>query len=264
MSATLNVKCYRVNTLWHWRRSLPRGHYFKVDLHNLMELKEEMHETMLGMARSHEQHHEFLEAICVKAFYHTYGQQVKVVCGRKVPRGTVGECFWMGYKPYGYVRPRPEEVSKALRIGIRDAAGEVYWTTLNNVEVIPEVEHETSRPEYLYTFKRKFLDLPSLYGQEETEELKTIREELEKLHKEYAEQREVLEEANLQREKVEKQFLEDSPEIDAAFDEYEAIFTACSKLQEELENTTRKYFELWDKDIRPLAEISSKGAACRN
>ena len=256
MCETLSVKCYRVNTLWHCRRAnFLKPSFFTVDLNNLMRLKEETHETILSISYTHEKHDELVEALCAKAFYRTYGQHVKVVRGRKVPLGTVGECFWMGYKCYGYIAypADADEVSKAIRIGIRDTAGEVYWTTLNNVEVIPEVEHETSIPEHLYSFKRKFLDLPSLYGQEETDELKAVREELEKLHKKYAVQRELVESSRLHREKVEEQFGKDSVEVDAAWDEYDAIHDACSDLQKELDATTSKYFDLWNRYIRPLA-----------
>jgi len=51
------------------------------------------------------------------------GKTVIVFKGRKVPLGTSGECFWTGDKGYG------------LRVGIRDAAGEVHWTAASNVKV---------------------------------------------------------------------------------------------------------------------------------
>ncbi len=257
------VKCYRVNTWWHWCRAkfhgaaLSRALLVEVNLDNLMSLKEETHDTMLLIARRHKEHDEPLElikAICAEAFYHTYGQQVRVVRGRKVPQGIVGECFWMGYKSYGRVSAWAEEVCKVLRIGIRDADGEVYWTTLNNVEVIPEVAPSTSIPESLYRFPRKFLDLPSLYGEDETDELKAIREELEKLHKRYAVQRELVEKSRLHLEKVEGQFGKDSPEAYAAWDEENAVWDSCRELQNELEDITRKYFDLWDSDIRPILD----------
>ena len=265
MFETMNVKCYRVNTLWHLRRAnFLKPEIFKVDLGNLMALRGETHETMLSIVRYHESHNKPIEALCVNAFYHTYGQSVKVVRGRKIPIGTVGECFWMGYKPYGYIRGGSDEVSKALRIGIRDAAGEVYWTTLNNVEVIAEFEHEAAIPEHLYSFPRKFLDLPSLYGEDETDALKAVREELEQLHKKYALQRELVEISRVNCEKVEIQLGKDNPETYAAWDEYDAIFFSCSELQNELNAITNKYIELWCRDISPLVEISSKGAAYRN
>ena len=257
------MKCYRVNTLWHWRR---KPSILTVNLDNLMVLKEETHETMRIIVDTHKKREEYRDAFCVDAFYRTYGQQVKVVRGRKVPRGTVGECFWMGYKPYGYIsyQANADEVIKAIRIGIRDESGEVYWTTLNNVEVIPEVEPLTAIPEHLYRFRRKFLDLPALYGEDETDEMKVVREELEKLHKEYAVKRELVENSRLHREEVKEKFGKDSPEVDAVWDKYEGIYDACSKLEQELDAATSKYFKLWAREIRPLAEISTKRAVCKN
>ena len=51
------------------------------------------------------------------------GKTVVVFKGRKVPVGTEGECFWIGDKGFG------------LRVGVRDAAGEVHWTAMDNVKV---------------------------------------------------------------------------------------------------------------------------------
>lgn len=54
------------------------------------------------------------------------GATVKVVKGRKVPKGTVGVVFWMGESGYG-----------KTRLGIRDAAGETHWVPdAGNVEVM--------------------------------------------------------------------------------------------------------------------------------
>ena len=64
---------------------------------------------------------------------------VRVVKGRKVPIGTVGEVFWMGsqdYSKYG----DPWGIYTKYRCGIRDWRGNVYWTSLDNVEVIEEAE----------------------------------------------------------------------------------------------------------------------------
>lgn len=68
----------------------------------------------------------------VKEFYH---KRVKVVKGRKVPIGTEGECFWMGSydnSKYG----DPWGIYTNIRVGIKDDNGEVYWTSVNNIEVI--------------------------------------------------------------------------------------------------------------------------------
>ncbi len=57
------------------------------------------------------------------------GRKVRVVASRgksKVPKGTEGTCFWMGESgAFGTVR-----------VGIKDAAGTVYWTAASNVEAI--------------------------------------------------------------------------------------------------------------------------------
>jgi hypothetical protein len=68
----------------------------------------------------------------VQKYYH---KTVKVVKGRKVPIGTVGECFWMG----GYDNSKygdPWGIYTTVRIGIKDDDGNVYWTALDNVEVV--------------------------------------------------------------------------------------------------------------------------------
>ena len=70
----------------------------------------------------------------IENFRNFYGKTVRVVKGRKVPKGTVGVCFWIGqtdYSKYG----DPWGIYTCYRIGIRDNAGEVYWTALDNVVV---------------------------------------------------------------------------------------------------------------------------------
>jgi hypothetical protein len=62
------------------------------------------------------------------------GKEVKVVRGRKVPKGTVGNCFWGGMGYYGY------------NIGIITAAGEKYFVAAKNCELANPVEEEM--PEY--------------------------------------------------------------------------------------------------------------------
>ena len=56
------------------------------------------------------------------------GRRVEVFKGRKVAKGTVGECFWIGDGRYG------------VRVGIKNAQGEVFWTAASNVRVILEAE----------------------------------------------------------------------------------------------------------------------------
>lgn len=51
------------------------------------------------------------------------GKTLKVVAGRKVPKGTVGECFYYGEGQWGY------------RVGMM-VEGEKVWTAASNVEVV--------------------------------------------------------------------------------------------------------------------------------
>lgn len=66
------------------------------------------------------------------------GKLLRVVKGRKVPIGLVGECIWYGAgKKFG---PGPVP----YRVGIKDAEGGVHWTAASNVEVVLS-EGEPSR-----------------------------------------------------------------------------------------------------------------------
>lgn len=52
------------------------------------------------------------------------GKTARVIRGRKVPVGTVGQIFWIGDGEYG------------KRVGLKDARGTVHWTAMDNVEVV--------------------------------------------------------------------------------------------------------------------------------
>lgn len=54
------------------------------------------------------------------------GKTVRVVAGRKVPKGTVGVVFWMGDNKYG----------PGMRVGFTDAAGNTHWINASYVEVV--------------------------------------------------------------------------------------------------------------------------------
>jgi len=54
----------------------------------------------------------------------SYGKEVKVVRGRKVPKGTVGRVFWVGESKFG------------RRVGLELASGAREFTAVCNVEVI--------------------------------------------------------------------------------------------------------------------------------
>ena len=66
------------------------------------------------------------------------GKRVRVVRGRKVKVGTVGEVFWTGpgFARYG---------STSTRIGIRGDDSETYWTDANNAQVIDFDEDDLPR-----------------------------------------------------------------------------------------------------------------------
>ena len=66
-----------------------------------------------------------------KKYYH---KNVTVVRGRKVPKGTVGEVFWMN----AYNNSKYQDlwgIYTTIRIGIRTSSDQVYWTNLDNVEL---------------------------------------------------------------------------------------------------------------------------------
>lgn len=52
------------------------------------------------------------------------GKRLEVIKGRKVPLGTIGECFWIGNNGYG------------TSVGIKDSTGKVHWTAVTNVQVV--------------------------------------------------------------------------------------------------------------------------------
>lgn len=56
------------------------------------------------------------------------GKTVKVVRGKKVPKGTVGRVFWIADGKWG------------VRVGLETASGETHFTALGNVEVASDQE----------------------------------------------------------------------------------------------------------------------------
>lgn len=62
-------------------------------------------------------------------------KRVRVVKGRKVPKGTEGIVFWMG----SYDNSRygdPWGIYTTFRCGIRDDEGNVHWTAIDNIKAI--------------------------------------------------------------------------------------------------------------------------------
>lgn len=61
------------------------------------------------------------------------GKSVKVVKGRKVPKGTEGTVFWVGPgRAYSYYAAK---YGVPDRVGFKDAAGTTFWTAASNLEV---------------------------------------------------------------------------------------------------------------------------------
>lgn len=77
------------------------------------------------------------ELFCARVVYLVrmyHNKRVKVVKGRKVPLGTEGNLFWMGTycrSPYG----DPWGIYTSIRVGIKDDAGNVHWTSVDNIEL---------------------------------------------------------------------------------------------------------------------------------
>lgn len=70
----------------------------------------------------------------IRSFKKFYGKNVVVNRGRKVPRGTVGNVFWMGQTDYSKYGDK-WGISTSIRVGIKDESENVYWTALNNVDL---------------------------------------------------------------------------------------------------------------------------------
>lgn len=70
----------------------------------------------------------------ISEFREVFGKTVEVVKGRKVPKGTIGKCFWV--KRYDNSRyGDPWGIYSNTRIGIRTSNGEVHFTSFDNVVV---------------------------------------------------------------------------------------------------------------------------------
>ena len=85
------------------------------------------------------------------------GKTVVVVKGRKVPKGTTGEVFWIGEGDFGF------------RAGLKDAAGTVHWTANSNLEVVNPDEYfdydefVTNAPDFVADAKAA-LNAPEIAG----------------------------------------------------------------------------------------------------
>lgn len=101
---------------------------------NLMELRGKSDAELRRMKSEMIRRENYTGMRLIEEFTTYFGKQVRVVKGRAVPRGTTGECFWMGARSYTGYDDRWGNYTKT-RIGIRDAHGYVHWTALDNVEL---------------------------------------------------------------------------------------------------------------------------------
>jgi len=74
-----------------------------------------------------------LQALTEIHDYHKwYGKMVKVVKGRKCPKGTTGRVFYVERKHYG-TNPW---FGWSTRVGFRDDDGNAYFTNEDNLEIV--------------------------------------------------------------------------------------------------------------------------------
>lgn len=73
----------------------------------------------------------------VSDFRRVYSKRVKVVKGRKVPKGTEGVVFWV--KRYDNSKHGdPWGIYSVTKVGIKDDDGNVHFTAIGNVQIIEE------------------------------------------------------------------------------------------------------------------------------
>ena len=239
------MKYCRVDILRNQRDARSPAQYNHLDKDNLMSLRWMGYQRIDHMINYHYKKHLELEAEYLKLFRDTYGQQVRVVRGRKVPIGTTGECFWMGLKTYLYGRLHVSQAREHLRIGLKTSAGEVYWTDLQNVEV---VQVRDPMKDFLEQYCDKYfedapIELPSLYNLEETADMVKMREVIESLHEKYTFCRHQV--------ACTKRLL-DEEESAETYDLHDAAWRKCQAIQEAIQVAINWYGVYWNRDIRPF------------
>lgn len=105
-----------------------------------MEMKELMgktHDELVEISNYMSAHDNLAATRAVNLVIKFANKRVKVVKGRKVAKGTEGIVFWMGSycnSPYG----DPCGIYTTYRCGLKDDSGDVYWTSLDNIELVNE------------------------------------------------------------------------------------------------------------------------------
>ena len=158
--------------------------------------------------------------------------------------GVVGRCFWMG--SHSYAKYEDYWGQKTVtRIGIRDDAGCVYWTSLDNVEVIPDTYEAPAEAVKKYDKVYRKLTARPLYGMTESPKLREARESAENACDRYNTLRNWTEELMDKEREMGKAGQEDeelSLMIDDALDEED-------RARKNLEILEQEYRKVWDKEI---------------
>lgn len=134
------ASCKGSGYVWHWDCEYPcgTGHLgLEAAVAEAGAIGEALHAAWSEAKAAWEAasaHHRALEAEAAALLAVEKFKVVRVVKGRKVPKGTVGEVIWTGSSNWG------------PRIGLKTSAGEVHWTVPGNVEVIAVKERVVEAP----------------------------------------------------------------------------------------------------------------------
>ena len=94
-------------------------------------------EEDLGNLYTYALTHENLKlANAIKVIQQFYNKEVLVIKGKKVPIGTSGICFWIGYKNYHKGCP----LDGTFPVGIKTDDGTIWWTYASNL--IPVIQKQ--------------------------------------------------------------------------------------------------------------------------
>ncbi len=184
-------------------------------------------------------------------FEETFGFMVKVVRGRKVKHGTTGRCFWMGTRSYAKY-PDPWGLKTDTRIGIRDESGNVYWTSIDNIEVIPGTYEAPAQRAKKYNEVYKVLPNRPLYGMEESARLHELRVKMESACKRYNEIRNKTEELQDKQRELKKSVSNDEEtirQIEEIEDELYDLDDEFAEVRSEFQKLEREHRKLWSKEI---------------
>ena len=176
----------------------------------------------------------------ISEFQQTYGYMVKVVRGRKVEHGTTGRCFWMGTRSYAKYAD-PWGLKADTRIGLRDASGNVYWTSIDNVEVIPGTYEAPVKEAKKYNKVYHTITARMHEKAKESPRMRELREKLEVVSARYNERKNKEAELMDKETEQEKTGVVDE-ELSSRIDE---IMDECDELKKEIDRLDREHHKLW-------------------